>query len=56
MPFNFQMGVVFNPLVYNVFTQQFNEHGDFPPPGSELRITDAGDQRVTDSGDNRITD
>jgi hypothetical protein len=27
-----------------------------PPPGSELRITDASEQRITDDGDRRITD
>lgn len=56
MPFNFQMGVVFNPLVHNVFVQQFTTQGDFPPPTDNFRITDASEQRVTDGGDKRITD
>lgn len=45
------------PLKDSPFVRH-NETGESilpPPPISEFRITDAGDQRITDSGDFRIT-
>lgn len=45
-----------NPLIRGLYTQNFDQGQDFPPPVSEFRITDDGDNRVTDSGDKRITD
>lgn len=57
MPFHdFVPNVVNNPLVQSVFTQNFSEHGDFPPPGSNFLITDGGDNLMTDDGNNLITD
>ena len=46
-----------NPLIKSPFIQTFDVGGSFPPPPtSEFRITDAGEQRITDGGENRITD
>lgn len=44
-------------LVRSPFSQHWEDAGiNPPPPGSDLRITDAGEYRITDSGDYRITD
>lgn len=56
MSFNFPIGIGRNPLIHSVFVQGFEEGGDFPPPTTYFRITDASEQRVTDGGDKRITD
>lgn len=56
MSCNFPIGIGRNPLIHSVFVQSFEEQGDFPPPTSSFRITDASELRVTDDGSKRITD
>ena len=56
MRYEFPIGIGRNPLVNNIFCQEFYGQGDFPPPISAFRITDANDIRTTDAGDKRITD
>lgn len=47
---------LYSPLVYSVFGQNEQGQNPPPPPGSQVRITDIGDDRITDDGDRRITD
>lgn len=45
-----------NPLIRGLYTQDFDQGQDFPPPSSNFRITDNDRNRVTDNGNKRITD
>jgi hypothetical protein len=48
---------IIKALNISLFSQHWEDANvNPPPPGSEVRITDAGDTRITDSGDIRITD
>jgi hypothetical protein len=49
--------LVHNPLTEPIFFQYWTDESIVPPPpGSEVRITDAGENRITDAGDIRVTD
>lgn len=55
----FNNGATLNkpPLLFTPFQQHWIDAGiNPPPPGTDLRITDAGENRTTDGGDYRITD
>lgn len=58
MPLPFNWLTTDNPLIKGLFIVPFSfGQGDFPPPGSDFRITDAEEKRITDDiNDNRITD
>jgi hypothetical protein len=56
-PFNWSVSSILQPLIASPFIQHWDGAGiNPPPPGTSLRITDAGEYRITDSGDYRITD
>lgn len=52
---NGPIGVKDNPLIKSPFIQDWDQGVDFPPPGSDFRITNASEDRVTNAGDKRIT-
>lgn len=50
------MGIVNNPLTNSVFVDDYNYLSAPTPPGSDERITEAGEIRITEAGEIRITE